>query len=42
MTSFQQESADCYKFYASGRRHVQGMLATLNLKPRHDMLSLTW
>ncbi|KAF5829670.1 hypothetical protein DUNSADRAFT_15669 [Dunaliella salina] len=37
-----KEAFHCYKFYASGRRHVQGMLATLNLKPRQDLLSMAW
>ncbi len=28
-----------FKFYASGRRHCLGLLATLELQPRQDALS---
>ncbi|GFH26111.1 uncharacterized protein HaLaN_24205, partial [Haematococcus lacustris] len=37
-----KEAGNCYKFYASGRRHVQGLLATLQLKARQDLLSRFW
>ncbi|PNW87038.1 hypothetical protein CHLRE_02g106300v5 [Chlamydomonas reinhardtii] len=33
-----KESTNTYKFYASGRRHCQGLLATLVLKNRADLL----
>eukprot|EP01025_Chloroclados_australasicus_P038228 TRINITY_DN3922_c0_g1_i1.p1 TRINITY_DN3922_c0_g1~~TRINITY_DN3922_c0_g1_i1.p1 ORF type:complete len:450 (-),score=76.47 TRINITY_DN3922_c0_g1_i1:177-1493(-) len=35
-----RESQNIYKFYASGRRCCQGLLATLNLQARQDILSL--
>eukprot|EP00873_Tetraselmis_striata_P023663 jgi/Tetstr1/443927/TSEL_031879.t1 len=35
-----QESYSLYKFYASGRRYCQGMLASLDLCRRQDLLSL--
>eukprot|EP01024_Parvocaulis_polyphysoides_P026326 TRINITY_DN24013_c0_g1_i5.p1 TRINITY_DN24013_c0_g1~~TRINITY_DN24013_c0_g1_i5.p1 ORF type:complete len:444 (-),score=81.95 TRINITY_DN24013_c0_g1_i5:504-1805(-) len=35
-----RESKNIYKFYASGRRYCQGLLATLELQPRQDVLSL--
>ena len=34
------ESASEYKIYATGRRYCEGMLITLNLVPRQDLLSL--
>lgn len=37
-----REAGNCYKFYASGRRHVAGLLATLNLCARQDLLSVLW
>ena len=33
-----KESANKYKYYASGRRFVDGMLVTLDLRPRQDLL----
>lgn len=33
-----KESANRYKYYASGRRFVDGMLVTLDLRPRQDLL----
>mmetsp|Transcript_16388 Transcript_16388/g.35447 ORF Transcript_16388/g.35447 Transcript_16388/m.35447 type:complete len:430 (-) Transcript_16388:945-2234(-) len=35
-----KESANVCKFYASGRRHCQGLLATLTMKARQDALSV--
>lgn len=34
-----QEGANTFKLYASGRRFCEGLLATVNLKPRQDLLS---
>ncbi|CAN8274057.1 unnamed protein product [Cochlearia groenlandica] len=34
-----KEATNVFKFYASGRRYCQGMLATLELKSRHDLIS---
>ncbi|XP_027113221.2 uncharacterized protein At5g49945 [Coffea eugenioides] len=34
-----KEGQSVFKFYASGRRFCQGMLATLELKSRHDLIS---
>lgn len=34
-----KENSNLYKFYASGRRHCQGMLASLTLRARQDMLA---
>ncbi|OAY70414.1 Uncharacterized protein ACMD2_24828 [Ananas comosus] len=34
-----KEGQDVFKFYASGRRHCQGMLATMELRSRHDLIS---
>ena len=36
------DSPSCFKLYATGRRYCQGMLATLNLKPRQDLLMRLW
>lgn len=33
-----KESASKYKYYASGRRFVDGMLVSLDLRPRQDLL----
>jgi hypothetical protein len=33
-----KESASKYKYYASGRRFVDGMLVTLDLRARQDLL----
>jgi len=35
-----KESQSCFKFYASGRRHCHCLLATLELRKRHDLFSL--
>jgi len=35
-----KDSQSCFKFYASGRRHCSGMLATLELRKRHDLFSM--
>lgn len=37
-----RESASLFKFYASGRRYCQGLLATLNMRARQDVLSLVY
>lgn len=34
-----KEGQNVFKFYASGRRYCQGLLATMELKSRHDLLS---
>ncbi|KAL3814515.1 hypothetical protein ACJIZ3_015783 [Penstemon smallii] len=34
-----QEGHNVYKFYASGRRFCSGLLATMELKSRHDLIS---
>ena len=34
-----KEASDVFKFYASGRRFCQGMLATMELRSRHDLIS---
>ncbi|KAI3426128.1 hypothetical protein D9Q98_008507 [Chlorella vulgaris] len=34
-----KDSMHCYKLWASGRRHCQGMLATFNLMRRQDLLA---
>ncbi|KAJ8572631.1 hypothetical protein K7X08_009142 [Anisodus acutangulus] len=34
-----KEGQHVFKFYASGRRYCQGLLATMELKSRHDLLS---
>jgi hypothetical protein len=34
-----KEGLDVFKFYASGRRFCQGMLATMEMRARHDLLS---
>ena len=33
-----RESASKYKYYASGRRFVEGLLVTLDLRPRQDVI----
>ncbi|EFJ46399.1 hypothetical protein VOLCADRAFT_93141 [Volvox carteri f. nagariensis] len=38
-TPMLKESSSLFKFYASGRRHCQGCLATLSLRNRADLLS---
>jgi len=35
-----KEAHDCFKFYASGRRYTQALLATIDLKGRQDLLSM--
>lgn len=34
-----KEGQNVFKFYASGRRYCQGLLATMDLKSRHDLMS---
>ncbi|KAL6000001.1 hypothetical protein ACLOJK_034678 [Asimina triloba] len=34
-----KEGQDVFKFYASGRRFCQGLLATMELKCRHDLIA---
>nr|VDD40288.1 unnamed protein product [Brassica oleracea] len=34
-----KEATNVFRFYASGRRYCHGMLATLELKSRHDLIS---
>ncbi|KAG2242774.1 hypothetical protein Bca52824_095384 [Brassica carinata] len=34
-----KEATNVFKFYASGRRYCHGLLATLELKSRHDLIS---
>ncbi|KAK1299952.1 Uncharacterized protein QJS10_CPB13g01144 [Acorus calamus] len=34
-----KEGQDVFKFYASGRRYCQGLLATMELRTRHDLIS---
>lgn len=34
-----QEGKNVFKFYASGRRYCSGLLATMELKSRHDLIS---
>lgn len=34
-----KEASDIFKFYASGRRFCQGLLATMELRSRHDLIS---
>ncbi|MED6143145.1 hypothetical protein PIB30_003851 [Stylosanthes scabra] len=34
-----KEGQTSFKFYASGRRYCQGLLATLELKSRHDLIA---
>lgn len=34
-----KEGQNMFKFYASGRRYCQGLLATMELKSRHDLIS---
>ncbi|GAB2283654.1 hypothetical protein Dimus_018156 [Dionaea muscipula] len=34
-----KEGQNVFKFYASGRRYCQGLLATMELKSRHDLLA---
>ncbi|KAG6430320.1 hypothetical protein SASPL_108384 [Salvia splendens] len=34
-----QEGKSVFKFYASGRRYCSGLLATMELKSRHDLIS---
>ncbi|CAN0880650.1 Uncharacterized protein At5g49945 [Linum grandiflorum] len=34
-----KEGQNVFKFYASGRRFCQGMLATMELKSRHDLIA---
>lgn len=34
-----KEGVDVFKFYASGRRFCQGLLATMELRSRHDLIA---
>ena len=34
-----KEGQNVFKFYASGRRYCQGLLATMELKSRHDLIA---
>lgn len=34
-----KEATNVFKFYASGRRYCHGLLATMELKSRHDLIS---
>ncbi|KAL1222524.1 hypothetical protein V5N11_018897 [Cardamine amara subsp. amara] len=34
-----KEATNVFKFYASGRRYCNGLLATMELKSRHDLIS---
>lgn len=34
-----KEGQTTFKFYASGRRYCQGLLATMELKSRHDLIA---
>ncbi|KAL7591199.1 hypothetical protein Lser_V15G34110 [Lactuca serriola] len=34
-----KEGQNVFKFYASGRRYCQGLLATIELKSRHDLIA---
>lgn len=36
------QDGSVYKFYAKGRRHCEGVLATLNLGARDNLLNLIW
>ncbi|KAE8688418.1 putative sodium/metabolite cotransporter BASS1 [Hibiscus syriacus] len=36
---FLKEGQTVFKFYASGRRYCQGLLTTMELKSRHDLIS---
>ncbi|KAJ7543339.1 hypothetical protein O6H91_09G033800 [Diphasiastrum complanatum] len=37
-----KEGQNVFKFYASGRRYCQGLLATMDLQSRHDLISRLW
>jgi Protein of unknown function (DUF1682) len=37
-----KESHSIFKFYASGRRHCQSMLATMDLRKRQDLLTMAY
>ncbi|PKA64772.1 Uncharacterized protein AXF42_Ash016803 [Apostasia shenzhenica] len=34
-----KEGQDVFKFYASGRRYCQGLIATMELRSRHDLIA---
>ncbi|XP_042473317.1 uncharacterized protein At5g49945-like [Zingiber officinale] len=36
-----KEGQDVFKFYASGRRYCQSLLATMEMRSRHDLISRT-
>eukprot|EP00249_Psilotum_nudum_P010277 c22444_g1_i1 orf=104-1621(+) len=37
-----KEGQNVFKFYASGRRYCQGLLSTMELQSRHDLLARIW
>jgi hypothetical protein len=37
-----KEGQNVFKFYASGRRYCEGLLATMEFQARHDLLSRAW
>eukprot|EP00271_Cylindrocystis_brebissonii_P011871 TRINITY_DN29859_c0_g1_i1.p1 TRINITY_DN29859_c0_g1~~TRINITY_DN29859_c0_g1_i1.p1 ORF type:complete len:533 (+),score=90.73 TRINITY_DN29859_c0_g1_i1:32-1600(+) len=37
-----KDTQNTFKFYASGRRYVDGLLATLDLQYRHDLITMLW
>jgi len=37
-----KEAGHCYKVYGTGRRHVEGLTVTLDLKARQDLISRIW
>ncbi|CAM6113993.1 unnamed protein product [Calypogeia fissa] len=37
-----KEGQNVFKFYASGRRYCEGLLATMDLKSRHDLITRLW
>ncbi|KAJ0973248.1 hypothetical protein J5N97_021207 [Dioscorea zingiberensis] len=37
-----KEGQDVFKFWASGRRYCKGLLATMELRSRHDLISRIW
>ncbi|KAL2634188.1 hypothetical protein R1flu_005667 [Riccia fluitans] len=37
-----KEGQNVFKFYASGRRYCESLLATMDFRSRHDMITLLW
>ncbi|BBN05281.1 PAT complex subunit CCDC47 [Marchantia polymorpha subsp. ruderalis] len=37
-----KEGQNVFKFYASGRRYCEGLLATMDFQSRHDLIALIW